>query len=97
MITRDASIAAYRFGLGACPGELAEIGSDPRTWLRSQLKKSAVVSSGLPSSADGLKEFFERTQTLRENRKDLAAASAKATQGDPSAAGDIVTRICARS
>ncbi len=33
-----AAIAANRFGLGARPGELAVVESDPEGWLRRQLK-----------------------------------------------------------
>jgi len=33
----SAAIAANRFGLGARPGDLAQITSDPRGWLKSQL------------------------------------------------------------
>jgi uncharacterized protein (DUF1800 family) len=33
----EAAIAANRFGLGARPGELEAIASDPRGWLKSQL------------------------------------------------------------
>ena len=71
MLTRDASIAADRFGFGARPGELEEIGSDPRGWLKGQLKSSAVVANDLPSSATGLTKFFEDVA----KRKELAQAA----------------------
>jgi len=47
-----AAIAANRFGLGARPGELATVGSDPRGWLKAQLRGGAplVMMDGLQST-----------------------------------------------
>lgn len=36
-MTTASVVAANRFGLGARPGELAEIGDDPRGWLKAQI------------------------------------------------------------
>ena len=49
-----AAIAANRFGLGARPGELAQIGSQPRDWLRAQLAGAPPLLTGgeLHSSAE---------------------------------------------
>ena len=40
---RDASVALRRFGLGARPGEIARITSDPRGFVVSQLSQGAAV------------------------------------------------------
>ncbi len=42
MSTDFAFHASVRFGLGARPGELATIGSDPRGWLLSQLRNPTI-------------------------------------------------------
>ncbi len=83
MLTSGKCIAANRFGLGARPGDLSVIGSDPRGWLKSQLEKSASPATDLPSSAEGLKAFFERAEKLKES-KALAAS-----KGNPDAVTDL--------
>ncbi len=55
----DAFIAASRFGLGARPGELAEIKSDPRGWLLAQLQGGSEPTAGVGRTGDRLKLFFE--------------------------------------
>jgi uncharacterized protein (DUF1800 family) len=49
----DAAIAANRFGLGARPGDLVSIGSDPRGWLQAQLRGGPPLlgTAELPSTA----------------------------------------------
>lgn len=61
------AIAANRFGLGARPGELAHIGSEPRDWLRAQLTGAAplLIGSDLPTSADTLARGMEARRELR--------------------------------
>lgn len=56
--TPAAAIAANRYGLGARPGDLATIASDPRGWLRGQLAAPppSLPQSGLRGSADILAE-----------------------------------------
>ena len=54
MSTLDAFIAANRFGLGARPGELADIARDPRGWIASQISTS-------PSIPDALADMPPRT------------------------------------
>jgi uncharacterized protein (DUF1800 family) len=48
MLTREAAIAANRFGLGAKPGDAERIGRDARGWLLAQLEPQR----GTPRSAD---------------------------------------------
>ena len=45
------AIAANRFGLGARPGELAAIGSDPTGWLEAQLGRRRPLPAELASIA----------------------------------------------
>lgn len=40
------AIAATRFGLGALPNEIAEAASDPRGWLKAQIRPDAALVSG---------------------------------------------------
>ncbi|HCP65082.1 MAG TPA: DUF1800 domain-containing protein, partial [Hyphomonadaceae bacterium] len=63
----NAVIAANRFGLGARPGELAQIARDPKAWLLSQVGQSQstnMLSDGLLSSA----QAFEALQSYQEAR-----------------------------
>lgn len=49
---RTAAIAAWRFGYGARPGELARISDDPRGWLLAQLEPDAVPAFPFPDFPD---------------------------------------------
>src|SRR6187455_2593789 len=49
MLTKDAAIAANRFGLGARPGDGRTIGSDPRGWLKKQLESSTLPPPAGPA------------------------------------------------
>lgn len=62
--------AANRFGLGARPGELQQIGSDPRGWLLGQLGPAPAIAAydGLPGSADYLATLFAYQQQRRQQR-----------------------------
>jgi uncharacterized protein (DUF1800 family) len=72
-----AAIAANRFGLGAKPGDLDIIGSDPRGWLQSQLKGPPpfLAAPGLRSVGEILAEGFKLTRERREQQRDAAASS----------------------
>lgn len=61
-----AFIAASRFGLGARPGELAGIKSDPRGWLLAQLAGETEPTAGVGRTAERLKMFFEATRSADE-------------------------------
>ncbi len=60
------AIAANRFGLGAKPAELAEIGSQPRDWLYAQLSGAPPLLTGpeLHSSAETLARGLEVRREL---------------------------------
>jgi uncharacterized protein (DUF1800 family) len=76
MLTREAAIAANRFGLGAKPGDAARIGRDPRGWLLAQLEpQRAAPRSGRPASAGVLVETRElriARQVRQQARANLA-------------------------
>jgi uncharacterized protein (DUF1800 family) len=78
-----AAIAANRFGLGARPGDLTTIGTDPRGWLRTQLTAPPLLAAdGLQSTAQILSGAAPIVQALRQARRaraDAAAADSAAT------------------
>lgn len=68
----DAVIAANRFGLGARPGEIADIGSRSREWLKEQVARPQSIPAAikaLPSSASVFGVYREVLQMRRENRE----------------------------
>jgi uncharacterized protein (DUF1800 family) len=71
--TAEPAIAANRFGLGARPGELERIGSDPRGWLDRQLSGAPpkLADAGLKPSHEILGEAIE----LRRERRDERTAA----------------------
>ncbi len=65
-------IAAARFGLGARPGDLNEIGKRPESWLLDQLGGPSRLPGeirSLPDSASVLVEVNELRQERRDARK----------------------------
>ena len=72
-----AAIAANRFGLGARPGELAVVGSDPDGWLLRQLDGAPPVlkGDGLHPSAETLAKALELRQQMAEQRREKKDAS----------------------
>jgi uncharacterized protein (DUF1800 family) len=70
-----AAIAANRFGLGARPGELDELG-DPPGWLLRQLEGAPPVLSGegLRPSAETLARVIAARREVREQRKKKSRA-----------------------
>jgi uncharacterized protein (DUF1800 family) len=70
-LTLASIIAANRFGLGARPGEIADIGSDARGWLIKQITGSRTLPqemTALPSSATAFKTYAEVQQQRREQQ-----------------------------
>ena len=63
----DATVAVNRFGLGARPGEIAAVQSDPRGWLRQQLRPETALPppmAALPPTVDDLSAFRQWTADL---------------------------------
>lgn len=58
------AIAANRFGMGAKPGEIDAAASDPRGWLKAQIKPDAALVSG-----DGLKTTEQAFQDERDAQR----------------------------
>jgi uncharacterized protein (DUF1800 family) len=63
MLSREAVVAANRFGLGARPAEVASIASDPRKWLRAQIA-SAAEGATLPAPLRDLEPATSHTEAL---------------------------------
>ncbi len=71
-VSYDAAIAANRFGLGARPGELEKIGSNPRGWLLRQLEGAPTVltGEGLQPSSQTLARVIELRREAMDERKE---------------------------
>jgi uncharacterized protein (DUF1800 family) len=78
------AIAANRFGLGARPGELAQIGPQPRDWLRAQLSGVPPLLTGaeLRSSAETLAHGLDVRRELRAAKRAAAESSATTDSAD---------------
>jgi uncharacterized protein (DUF1800 family) len=89
------AIAANRFGLGARPGELTSLESDPRGWLTAQLEGGApqMADSGLRASQDILAESIELRREQREARQTKRAGQQGATPADTNAAVQNLLRL----
>lgn len=74
------AIAANRFGLGGRPGELAQVGEDPRGWLAAQLAGGAprLEGGGLRGSADILSQALQLRRERRAARADAASPTTDA-------------------
>jgi len=90
-MTLQATVAANRFGLGARPGEIAALVSDPRGWLKAQLRPEPALPApmaALPSTLDDLSAFRKWTAEL--------ARKARAQGMDPATlSGDTLRRPAA--
>lgn len=66
--TRDAVIAATRFGLGPKGPELARAASDPRGWLLNQLRDAAPPAAlkGLRPGHETLAEFIRAIRATKD-------------------------------
>ena len=65
MATKDAFIAANRFGLGARPSELEAIGKNPRQWLLGQIS----ARRDTPPLLDSLTPVAQIMRTYTYNRQ----------------------------
>jgi len=83
----EAAIACNRFGFGARPGDLADVGHDPRAWLAAQLHADPPPGApGLRGSADILAEVIEL-------RREQRAGRAAAANADDAAAVQVALRL----
>jgi uncharacterized protein (DUF1800 family) len=79
----DAVIAVNRFGLGARPGELGRVKSDPRGWLYEQIKGDRPAPESiavLPTGADVFKKYLDAQDARREMIQEQRSDSAEARQ-----------------
>jgi uncharacterized protein (DUF1800 family) len=70
----SAAIAANRFGLGARPGDLSSIGTDPRAWLAQQLRGG---DPALPASIGPLKASWQTLAEIIDLRQERREAKGK--------------------
>jgi len=81
MVTVQAAIAANRFGLGARPGELAEIGADHEGWLLAQLGSDTnAAADESQGSAEILRESQRLQRVSREARRNDSEELGEAAQ-----------------
>lgn len=83
-MSRDAVLAANRFGLGPRPGDLAEIARDPRGWVLAQL----TMPSPAPGNAVGAERItlFVNTRNLRQDIRAAQRQEGAPTQRPPAQA-----------
>src|SRR6476469_6801744 len=90
-----AAIAVTRFGLGARPGELDAVRSDPKGFLKSQIRKEGADQppGPLPTSAERLADFREYQRVLQAQRREPQPAAGGAVQDPKMAAAAIVGEV----
>jgi uncharacterized protein (DUF1800 family) len=99
----DAAIAATRFGLGAKAGEIAAASSDPRGWLKAQIRREGADAFDLGGDTGATRlAAFRQYRKEREAEKragigkgDGADDPAKAARAfiRQEAAGDVAARL----
>ena len=75
MSLQDAAIAANRFGLGARPGEIRTIASDPRGWLKAQLSPETAP----PAPVAALPTTEAATEAFNNWLRSIGLTAANAT------------------
>jgi uncharacterized protein (DUF1800 family) len=78
--TLSAAIAVTRFGLGARPGEIADVARDPRGWLLDQIRPAGAdqPQAGADTAADRLAAFREYQQGRPRRRRNADGTMADA-------------------
>ena len=76
----ESIIAANRFGLGARPGELAKIQTDPRAWLHDQVRGARATPTAIQGLTDSAQIFQEQVAALQQRRAAKQAASSQTSQ-----------------
>mgnify|MGYP001814131209 FL=1 len=66
---KETAIAANRFGLGASPGELEKVASNPQAWLLDQLQGPSRPSRDIRDLPDSAKVLVEIQNLRREQRE----------------------------
>jgi len=83
--TLQSSIALTRFGLGARPGEIAEVSRDPAGWLQAQIR-----TSGAPQPQGTFHSSLQRIDDLAAYRDAAQAGRRLQTQTPDTMAGTSV-------
>jgi uncharacterized protein (DUF1800 family) len=84
MSPRDAVTAVRRFGLGARPGELKKVASDPRGYVLASLSAHATAQmpgKGLPSTD----KIYADVRSANEQRRNAKAAGGNTAPAPPEA------------
>jgi uncharacterized protein (DUF1800 family) len=94
----DAAIATNRFGLGARPGEMAQLTGDPRGWLQAQLKGAPplIADPGLQSTATMVASIDKVRAQNRQTRSSASAINAVVKLGEiyrPAYVGEVTARL----
>jgi uncharacterized protein (DUF1800 family) len=76
VITHDAVIAANHFGLGARPGELLQINTDPRGWLKAQVEGARELPAAIASLTSSAQAFQQQVEVIRGKRAAKQAGDA---------------------
>jgi uncharacterized protein (DUF1800 family) len=71
----EAAIAVTRFGLGARPGDIEAVRSDPRGWLQAQIRPEGADqpkgAAPLPSAAESLQQVGDARHMVQDAGKDM--------------------------
>jgi uncharacterized protein (DUF1800 family) len=81
-------IAVLRFGLGARPGELGAAASDPRGWLKAQLRAGAPLSTSTPLAASDA--IYAALLEAREERQDERREAHQVGDGEEKRAKNLL-------
>lgn len=67
----EAAVALTRFGLGARPGEIDQVGTDPRGWLRAQVRPAGAArpDARLASTDDQIAVLYRYRDEVEEARR----------------------------
>jgi uncharacterized protein (DUF1800 family) len=86
-----AAIAANRFGLGARPGDLAAIGTEPQGWLRAQLSGGAPLL--LTAGLQGTEQILGGAAPIVRERREARMAAAEPAAAAAPAAAELAMRL----
>jgi uncharacterized protein (DUF1800 family) len=88
----DAAVALTRLGLGARPGEIAQVAADPRGWALAQIRPSgAPQPDGTFQTTDQRMTAFLAYRGSEGPRRDLSEAEAEAARAARQSARRAIT------
>lgn len=94
MSSKSQAAAANRFGLGAMPGELERVGSDPRAWLKAQIEAPPDLApfAHLPPGLELLQRRAAARAMRRDDRENGGADAKKKTAATADATNEPPVR-----